>query len=180
MAPRRAPDSPSAGIAAPVEPDQFGRAAGEIPVAAEGAHARGFGARDRHILPDPVARIADDDVLARLLAFDWFHHAFDDLRNLEDVRAVLDLVNDRFGAHAEKAADEDFQQPRRAAGLSAEDAGQRLHGVDRGLVVHVKRCRPVAAREGTRNVEQQPRLYALEIRVVVEALVDADSGPALA
>src|SRR6187399_2983303 len=49
---------PSAGIAAPVEPHDFGGASLEIPVAAEGAHARGLGARDGHVLADPVAGVA--------------------------------------------------------------------------------------------------------------------------
>src|SRR5204863_739095 len=55
-------------IAAPVEPHQFGRAAGEIPVAAEGAQARSLGARDGHVRADPVAAIAHDDVLSGLFA----------------------------------------------------------------------------------------------------------------
>src|SRR3954454_13515702 len=134
---RTAPGAPSADIAAPVEPHQLCGTSGEIPVAAEGAHARGLGARDRHILADPIAGIADDDVLARLLAFDRLHHPFDDFRDLEDMRAVFDVVDDGLGTHAKKAADEDFQQAGRAAGLSAEDARQRLHSIDRGFVVHV-------------------------------------------
>src|SRR4051794_35626221 len=81
--------------AAPVEPHQFGRAAGEIPVAAESAYARCLGARDGHIGPDPIAAVAHDNVLPGLLALDRLDHAFDDLGDLENVRAVLDLVDDR-------------------------------------------------------------------------------------
>ena len=43
-------------LAAPVDPAQLGRAAGEVPVAAEGAHARGLGARNRDLRRDPVFR----------------------------------------------------------------------------------------------------------------------------
>src|SRR5256885_5752776 len=124
---------------APVEPHQFGRAAGEIPVAAEGAHARGFGARDGHILANPITGVADDDVLALLLAGYRFHHAFDDLRNLENVRAVLDFVNDLLGAYPEERADQDLQQTGRAAGLAGENAGERLHGIDRSALVNIER-----------------------------------------
>src|SRR5262245_61380298 len=84
--------------AAPVEPHDLGRAAGEIPVAAESADARGLGARDRDVASDPVAGIADHDRLALVLSGDRLHHAFDDLGDLEDVRAVLDLVDDLLGA----------------------------------------------------------------------------------
>src|SRR5437868_14369327 len=113
---------PDRASAAPVEPHQLGRASGEIPVAAESAHARGFGARDGHILANPVTGVADDDVLALLLAGYRFHHAFDDPRNLENVRAVLDFVNDLLGAYPEERADQDFQQSGRAAGLAGENA----------------------------------------------------------
>src|SRR6185369_14194123 len=89
-------------IAAPVEPHQLGRAAGKIPVAAERAHAGGLGAGDGHVGPDPIAAVAHDDVLPRLLALDRLHHALDDLGDLENVRTVLDLVDDRLGAHAEE------------------------------------------------------------------------------
>ena len=41
-----------------------------------------------------------------------------------------------------------------SAGLAAEDAGERLYGIDRRLVVHVERGGPVAARERPRDVEQ--------------------------
>src|SRR2546423_5221534 len=82
--------------AAPVEPHQFSRAAGEIPVATESAHARCLGARDGHIGPDPVAAVAHDNILPGLLALDRLDHAFDDLGDLENVRAIPDLVNDRL------------------------------------------------------------------------------------
>src|SRR5437764_7528598 len=94
--------------AAPVEPHQFGRAAGKIPVAAERTHARRFGARDGDVGADPIAAVAHDNVLPRLLPLDRLHYAFDDLGDLEDVRAVLDIVDDRLGANAKEAADEYF------------------------------------------------------------------------
>src|SRR5215212_8310336 len=90
--------------AAPVEPHQFGRAPGEIPVSAESAYARRLGARDGHVRPNPVAAVAHDNVLPGLLALDRLDHAFDDLGDLKNVRAILDLVDDRLGAHAEEAA----------------------------------------------------------------------------
>src|SRR5438128_2672610 len=90
---------------APVDPHQFGRAPGEIPVAAKRAHARGLRARNRHVRADPIAAVAHDNILPWLLTLDRLHHAFDDLRNLENVCAIFDLVDDRLGAHAEEAAD---------------------------------------------------------------------------
>src|SRR5204863_5344142 len=69
---------------------------------------------------------------------------------------------------------------RRAAGLAAEDARQRFRRIDRGLVIDIQRRGPVAARKRPRDVEQQARLHAGQVGVLVESLVDADTGPALA
>src|SRR6185295_4357062 len=176
MASRAAPP-PSA---APVEPHDLGRAAFEIPVAAEGAHARGLGARHRDVLADPVPAVADDDVLAFHLAGDRFDHALDDFWDLEDARIALDLVDDLLGADAKKTADENLQQAGRAPGLAAEDAGQRLDGIDRGALVDEQRGGPVAAREPARDVEDQPDIDAGEVRVLVMAFLDVRAGPGVA
>src|SRR3954470_3599001 len=105
----------SADIAAPVQPHEFGRPSLEIPVAAERTHARGFGAGDRHVLADPVAGIADHDVLTFHLAGDRLDHAFDDPRDLENACVTLDVINDFLGAHAEETPDQDFEQSGRTA-----------------------------------------------------------------
>src|SRR4051794_16641976 len=101
--------------AAPVEPHQFGRAPGEIPVSAESAYARCLGASNGYILADPVGGISDDDVLAFFFSSNRLHHPFDDLGDLENVRVVLNLVNDFFSTDAKKRTNKDFQQAGRAA-----------------------------------------------------------------
>src|SRR6202035_1890128 len=68
---------------APVEPADLGRAASEIPVAAEGAHARLVGARHRDVRRDPVFGVTDDDGLALVLAGDRRDGAVDDLLDRE-------------------------------------------------------------------------------------------------
>src|ERR1043166_3949102 len=180
--PQVAPTSRLAPAAstAPVEPDQFGRAAGEIPIATECARARGLGACDGDVLADPVAAVADDDVPVLVLTGDRLHHAFDDLRNLEDAGIALDLVDDLLGAHAEEAADEDFQQTGRAAGLAGEDAGERLDRIDRGALVDEQAGGPVAARQWPRDIDDQADIDAGDIGVLVMSFLDTDAGPGLA
>src|SRR3954451_2062597 len=88
----------SAYIAAPVQTHGFGRAPRAIPVAAEGAHGRGFG--HSHVAADPGAGIADHDILTFHLAGDRFDHAFDDPVELENACVALEVINDFLGAHA--------------------------------------------------------------------------------
>src|SRR5580692_9179398 len=71
---------------APIEPANLGRPPGKIPVAAEGAHARLVGTRDRDVGRDPVFRVADDDRLVLLLARNGRDGAVDDLVDREDPR----------------------------------------------------------------------------------------------
>src|SRR3954464_14517459 len=99
----------SADIAAPVQPYGCGRAPREIQVAAEGTHARGFGAGDRHVPADPGAGIADHDILTLHLAGDRFDHAFDDPRDLENACVTLEVINDFLGAHAQETGGRDFE-----------------------------------------------------------------------
>src|SRR5712692_763800 len=111
MAPRRCrPRRPPApySLAAPIEAAQPGRAAGNMPVAAQRPHPRGFGARHHDVRRNPVAAVADDDGRILLLAADRGDHAVDDFRDLEDARLALDRVVDAGLAHPEEAADQDL------------------------------------------------------------------------
>src|SRR5262245_13409876 len=118
---------PSSAIAlpfvAPLHPAHLGRAAGEVPVAAECAHARGLGARDRDLGRYPVLAVADRDVLARTLAAHRADAAVDDLRDPEDARLAVAFEDDLLLAHAEEAAHQDLEERGRPAGAAGEDAG---------------------------------------------------------
>src|SRR5215212_9050042 len=121
-------------LIAPVELAYLGRTAFEIPVAAKQPKARFVGPRDDDVRRDPVFAVADDDV-AVVLAAHRPDRAVDDLLDLDDARLALRLIDDRHLPRAEKAAGQDFEQPRRAAGAACHDPGERLGRLHTGLVV---------------------------------------------
>src|SRR5262249_28065347 len=153
-------------LIAPVELDDLGRTSGQIPVAAEATKARLVGARYDDVRADPVFAVADDDVLAFLLAAHRRDGAAAIFFQADDARLALRLVADRNLVHAEELPDQDRQQMRCAADAAGEDARQALDRLDRRLVVDEQRRRPVAARHDAGQVHHQPGLDARQIDVL--------------
>src|SRR5262245_59792187 len=130
------PPSPTA----PVDAAEFGGAAGKIPVAAEGAQARLFGACHGDVGCDPVLAVADHRRSLLFLAGYRPTHAVDHVRDAEDALVALYLIDDRNLAHAEEIADQDREQMSRTAGATGEDLGQRIdHGKGRALIDEQRR-----------------------------------------
>src|SRR5262249_7597372 len=87
---------------APVQLADLRRAPPEMPVAAEGAHARLVGAAHRDVGRHPVLAVADHHRLTLVLPGDRRDRAVDDLLDGEDAGRALDPVLDRRLLHAEE------------------------------------------------------------------------------
>src|SRR6185437_2654509 len=91
-------------LVAPVDLDDLGRPAGQIPVTAEAAEARLVGTRNDDVGTDPIFAIADHDV-ALFLATNRRYGAVDIFFDAHDARLALRLVTDRHLPHAQKLPD---------------------------------------------------------------------------
>src|SRR6185437_6073736 len=100
-------------LVAPIELDDLGRPAGQIPVAAEAAEARLVGARDDDVRADPVFAVTDHNI-ALLFAAYRRDGAIDIFFDVHDARLALRLVTDRHLADAEELPDQNRQQMRGA------------------------------------------------------------------
>src|SRR5262249_22615157 len=140
---------------------------------------RYLGARDSDFRRDPILAVADDHVFSRPLAAERRHPPFDDVRDVKQPRLAVDLIGDLGLPHAEEGSDQDFQEPGRPAGAAGENPRQRLDGLDARLLIDEKARGPVAARQGTRNIDDEADIDARQVRVAGTALFDVNAGPGL-
>ena len=163
--------------AAPVQLADFGRAAGEIPVAAEGAQRLLSALATMISGAIQYSEFSITVSLLAILAADRRHRAVDDLRDLEEPRLVAGLVGDRHLLDAEELADQDRQQRGRAAGLAGEDLGQRLDRVDRGALVDEQAGRPVAAAHIAGDFHDQAEIEAGQVDLAEMTGIDRGIPP---
>src|SRR5882757_713741 len=94
---------------APIEPDDFGRTAGQIPVAAEATETRLVGARHDDVGPDPIFAVADHDIALALAAYRR-DGAVDIFLDPHDAGFALRLIRNWHLPHAKELSDQNRQQ----------------------------------------------------------------------